>query len=289
MNAVLSLIRPRQWAKNLLVFGALFFSGEITRPHSVAHVAVVFLVFCLLSSATYIFNDWRDIEADRVHAVKRFRPLPSGRLPVPAALAFMVLLLVAACGAISLGELPREFWIIIGIYLAINVGYSLGLKQITVVELFLVSAGFVLRLLAGGVALSIPLSPWIVISTATIALLMATGKRRGDLARQNDVQQARRSLAGYTVPYLDGVLVALTGAILVIYLLFCVSDYAVNRYGENIMVTAIPVAMGLLRYLQLVVVYNEGDSPSDLLLRDKGLLAIVLIFIVTFGVFIYTR
>ncbi len=289
MTSFWELIRVRQWVKNGFVLAPLFFGANLFHRAAVLHALTALLAFCLTASAVYIFNDWRDIEADRLHALKKSRPLASGRIGVPAALAAMMALIAGAAIVIWVGGLPREFWLIMGLYLAINLGYSLGLKQLTIVELFLVSSGFVLRLLAGGVALSIVLSPWIVIATGTIALLLTTGKRRGDIARRNDTQGARKSLAGYNLPFLDGVLAALVGATFVVYLLFCVSDYAVGRYGPNILVTAIPVAAGLMRYLQLLIVYDDGDSPSDLVLRDKGLLATVLIFIAIFGGLIYIR
>jgi 4-hydroxybenzoate polyprenyltransferase len=208
---------------------------------------------------------------------------------VAAALSAMLALLAGVAAVIVLGELPPAFGLIILIYLAINLGYSLGLKQVAVIELFLVSSGFILRLIGGGIALAVILSPWIVVATGAIALLLATGKRRGDIARRNDQQGARKSLAGYNLPFLDSVLSALTGATLVVYLLFCVSDYAVGRYGAHVLVTALPVAVGLMRYLQLIIVYEDGDSPSDLVLRDRGLFASVLVFIAIFGVMIYLR
>ena len=289
MSAFVELIRLRQWVKNGFVLAPLFFGKDLFHRVAVLHALAALAAFCLASSAVYIFNDWRDLEADRVHAVKQFRPLPSGRISVPVALTILVLLLAGAAGVIVLGGLPNEFWIIIGLYLALNLGYSLGLKQVTIVELLLVSSGFVLRLLAGGVALAVPLSQWIVIATGTIALLITAGKRRGDIARRNDSQMARKSLAGYNLPYLDGVLAALTGATFVVFLLFCASDYAVGRYGPNILITAVPVAAGLMRYLQLIIVYGDGDSPSDLVLRDKGLLAAVTVFIAIFAVLLYLR
>lgn len=289
MTTVLDLIRIRQWVKNGFVLAPLFFGANLFHRLAVIHAMTALLTFCLVSSAVYVFNDWRDMDADRQHAVKKNRPLPSGRISVPAALAVMMSLLAGAAVVIWMAHLPQSFALIILLYLAINLGYSLGLKHITVIELLLVSSGFVLRLLAGGVALSVVLSPWIVIATATIALLLATGKRRGDIVRGNDAGQARKSLSGYTVAYLDNVLAALVGATLVVYLLFCVSDYAVGRYGSNVLLTAIPVAAGLMRYLQLLVVFNDGDSPSDLVMRDKGLVSAVLIFIAIFGGLIYLR
>jgi 4-hydroxybenzoate polyprenyltransferase len=289
MRDFVELIRLRQWVKNGFVLAPLFFGKDLFHRIAVLHALTGLAAFCLASSAVYIFNDWRDMEADRVHALKKSRPLPSGRISVPVALIALVLLLAAAAGVIVLGRLPPLFWIIIGVYLALNLGYSLGLKQVTIVELLLVSSGFVLRLLAGGVALAVPLSQWIVIATGTIALLITTGKRRGDIAQKNDSQMARKSLAGYNLAYLDGVLAALTGATFVVFLLFCASDYAVGRYGPYILITAIPVAAGLMRYLQLIIVYGDGDSPSDLVLRDKGLLAAVTVFIAIFAVLLYLR
>ena len=289
MSAFLELIRIRQWIKNGFVLAPLFFGKDLFHRAAVLHALTALLAFCLASSAVYIFNDWRDIEADRRHAVKKARPLASERIGVPAAMAAMVLFLGAAAAVIFMGGLPPAFWVIIALYLTLNLGYSLGLKQVTIVELLLVSSGFVLRLLAGGVALAIPLSPWIVIATGTVALLITTGKRRGDIAQKNDAANARRSLAGYNLPYLDGVLAALTGSTFVVFLLFCASDYAVGRYGPYILITAVPVAAGLMRYLQLIIVYGDGDSPSDLVMRDKGLLTAVMIFIAAFGVLLYLR
>ncbi len=289
MMALLELMRPRQWVKNGFVLAPLFFGFNLLHRVAVLHALTAMAAFCLASSAVYVFNDWRDMEADKVHVQKQHRPLASGRVSVATALSAMLALLAGAVAIVLLGGLPPAFGLILLLYLAINLGYSLGLKQVGVIELFLVSSGFILRLLGGGIALAVPLSPWIVIATGTIALLLATGKRRGDIARRNDVQGARKSLAGYTLPFLDSVLSALAGATLVVYLLFCVSDYAVGRYGAHVLVTAIPVAAGLIRYLQLIIVYEDGDSPSDLVLRDRGLFSTVVIFIAIFGIMIYLR
>jgi decaprenyl-phosphate phosphoribosyltransferase len=289
MMPLLELMRPRQWIKNGFVLAPLFFGADLLHRVQVLHALTAFVAFCLASSAVYIFNDWRDMEADRVHAKKKSRPLASGRISVTAAVAAMLMLLAGAVAVIVLAGLPPAFGLIVLVYLAINLGYSLGLKQVAVIELFLVSSGFILRLIGGGIALAVILSPWIVVATGAVALLLATGKRRGDIARRNDTQGARKSLAGYNLPFLDSVLSALTGTTLVVYLLFCVSDYAVGRYGTNVLITALPVAVGLMRYLQLIIVYEDGDSPSELVLRDRGLFASVMVFIAIFGVMIYLR
>lgn len=285
----LQLLRIHQWVKNCFVLAPLFFGAALLQLEAVLHALGAFIAFCLISSAVYIFNDWRDIKADRAHAKKRLRPLPSGRVPIPVALAIMVVLTAGALTVAFAAALPPASLAILGAYVAINLSYSLGLKQVAVLELSLVSSGYVLRLLAGGYAAAVELSSWIIIATGTIALLLTIGKRRGDIARDNDAQTNRRSLATYNLGYLDTMLAALMGATLVVYLLFCMSDYAKSRYGDNVLVTAVPVAMGLMRYVQLVMVYGKGDAPTDLVLKDKGLLAILLVFIAMFGALIYIK
>lgn len=287
ITAILELLRIRQWVKNGFVLAPLFFGSEIFKTAAVSRACTAFIVFCLVASAIYIFNDWRDIEADRRHAKKAARPLPSGRVPVPLALTIMAALLVMAASIIWLAALPKGFAVTVAVYLAINVGYSLGLKHVSVLELFFVASGFVIRLIGGAFALQIELSPWIVIATGMLALLMATGKRRGDIAQENDSTQKRKSLAGYNLVFLDSTLTALTGGTIVVYLLFCVSDYAVARFGAGVLVTAVPVALGLLRYLQLIMVRGQGDSPTDLVLNDWGMLAILVVFGAAYGYLIY--
>ena len=289
MLPALELMRPRQWVKNGFVMAPLFFGAGMLHSRPLLMALAAFAAYCLVSSAIYIFNDWRDIEADRVHLKKNRRPLPSGRISVPAALALLTLLIMAAAAILFLTQMPRQAYLVIGIYIIINLAYSLGLKHVSLVELFLVASGFVLRLLTGGVALDIELSPWIVLATGSVALLLTAGKRRGDMAKENDVTNRRKSLNGYTIEYLNIMLSALTGSTLVIYLLFCVSDYATQRYGGAVIMTAVPVAFGLLRYLQLVIVKNDGDSPTDLVTRDIGMISSILVFVAMFVALIYVR
>jgi decaprenyl-phosphate phosphoribosyltransferase len=288
MNPLAKLLRPQQWVKNGFVLAPLFFGFELLNRDSLLHAAAAFAVFCAVSSAVYIFNDWRDIEADRAHAEKRHRPLASGAVSLPiAGLLFVVLVGIAiAIGLLS--GLPRAFFVTLAVYIAVNIGYSLGLKQVSLLELFLVASGFVLRLIAGGFAIQVQLSPWIMIATAMAALLLTVGKRRDDIAQEYDRANGRKSLAQYNLAYLDLVLAALTGGTLVVYLLFCASDYAVHRFGQGVLITSIPVAFGLLRYLQLVLVKGKGASPTDLVLQDPALIAILAIFGLMFGLLIYT-
>lgn len=285
--ATLELLRIRQWVKNGFVLAPLFFSSEFVNFVSAMRAASAVVVFCLMSSAVYIFNDWCDIDSDRQHVKKAQRPLPSGQVPVPLAVTIMSALILTAALIIYLTNLPISFAETVAIYLAINFAYSLGVKHVSIVELFFVASGFVLRLIGGAQAIRITLSPWIIIATGTLALLITAGKRRGDIAQGSDKAQTRKSLATYNLTFLDSMLTALTGSTIVIYLLFCVSDYAVGRFGAIVLITSVPVALGLLRYLQLIMVQGHGESPTDLVLSDRGMLAILGVFGAVFAYLIY--
>jgi decaprenyl-phosphate phosphoribosyltransferase len=287
VTATLELLRIRQWVKNVFVLAPLFFGSEIVNVVAITRAASAFVVFCLLSSAVYIFNDWRDMSADRQHAKKISRPLPSGRVPVPLALTIMAALILTAVVIIYLTSLPISFTETVAIYLAINLAYSLGVKHVSIVELFFVASGFVIRLIGGAQAIQVTLSPWIIITTGMLALLMTAGKRRGDIAQENDESRMRKSLATYNLAFLDSMLTAMTGGTIVVYLLFCVSEYAVERFGARVLTTSVPVALGLLRYVQLIMVQGHGESPTDLLLGDRGMLAIVGVFGAAFAYLIY--
>jgi 4-hydroxybenzoate polyprenyltransferase len=287
MHAALNLVRPRQWPKNLVVFGALFFGGQFLHVDALVRTGVVFVVFCLVSSATYIFNDWRDRGADRQHPLKRDRPIAAGTIDVSAALLLMAALYGAAV-AIGLGAgFGPTLWGLLAAYVAINVAYSLGLKHVPVVELFCVASGFVLRFFAGAAAIHVQPSPWIIAAVAMGALLIVCAKRRADIAAGNDPDRVRRSLGGYNLPFLDSVVTGLTSGTLVVYLLFCVSDYAESRYGQRIMLTAIPVAMGLFRFQQIVFVEGRGDAPAELIFRDTFLLLASACVLLMFAAFLY--
>ena len=287
MKALAQLLRSRQWIKNGFVLAPLFFGSELLNRDLLTRAAQAFILFCLVSSVIYIINDWRDIEDDRLHVKKRQRPLASGAISVRTAFLVLGLLVVLAAAVALTSKLPKSFFAMLAVYVVVNLGYSLGLKHVSIVELFLVASGFVLRLLAGAFAINIFMSPWILIATAMIALVLTVGKRRGDIAQQFDVENRRKSLEQYNLAYLDLVLASLTGGTIVVYLLFCASDYAIQRFGAMVLITALPVAFGLLRYLQLVTVKGMGASPTDLVLEDPGLIASVAVFIAIFAILIY--
>jgi decaprenyl-phosphate phosphoribosyltransferase len=283
---LIRLMRPHQWIKNALVLAPLLLSGSVCNAMLVQQAAIATLVFCLTASLVYIFNDIHDIAADSAHVKKRLRPLPSGEVSVPEAWILFVLLLSVAAMMFWILHPARDLLGVIAIYLTINLGYSLGLKQIPIIELFLVMAGYVLRLIAGGIAIEVQPIKWIVVCTGLIALMLATGKRRADIAQRNDVNEKRRSLSGYTVAFLDNFLSALAATTIVSYLFFCMSRYAIGQFGEAVFLSGAPVAIGILRYMQIIL-EGGGDSPTAIVYQDPVLRYTIVVFVVLFFAFRY--
>ena len=282
MKDFFELIRWNHWVKNVFVLAPLFFSGDYYDISNVAQVLKAFFIFCLVSSCVYIFNDLLDYEADSAHNKKRLRPLPSGRISKPMAVLILSIMFISACLLLYTLRMPINFIYVVSLYALINLVYSTGLKHIPVLELILVSSGFVLRLVGGGEALSIGLSPWIIAATASLSLLITVAKRRSDLVQGSDPEEQRASLIGYNVEFLNALLSILVSVTIVVYVIFSISDYATERYGQFIIFSSIPVLIGMFRFLQLAIVFERGDFPTELITRDKGIIASILLFVCIF-------
>jgi 4-hydroxybenzoate polyprenyltransferase len=284
--AAIALMRPKQWVKNGFVVVPVFFSGHVDLPLA-ASALVATISFCLLASVIYIFNDLCDLEDDKRHEKKRFRPLPSGRIAVPAAVALGIALLLASVAAPALAGLPIRFFFLAALFAAFNLAYSLGMKHIPILELFILSSGYVLRLIAGSTIVGEALSSWIVVCTGLVSMMLAVGKRRGDVANALDQTGGRRSLQHYSLPYLDQLTTLLAAATFVTYLLFCISDYAMQRFGADVTITSIFVLFGIFRFLQILTVESGGDSPTDIVVDDGPLRIAIFMWLLTFFVIIY--
>ena len=273
LGGLARLIRPRQWVKNTFVLTPLVFSGQFNVPEQIEHALLAFVLFCVASSATYILNDILDIERDRAHPKKRYtRPLAAGEVTIPQALAAMgVLYAILLAGFLVQ---PLVTLVILG-YLAVNVGYTIALKHEPVIDIFVISSGFVLRVYAGAVALSVPVSPWMFVTTLCLALYLASIKRRQELIQSG--AEGRQVLGRYSVPLIDRFAeMAATGA-LVFYSLFVVT-------ARPELVVSIPfVLYGIYRYWYVVEILESGESPTDALLADKQLIVTVLLWIGTCG------
>ena len=269
--AILQTLRPRQWVKNLFVAAALVFAKKLTDPSLALRAGLAVLAFCLLSGAVYAFNDVRDLEADRRHPIKRHRPLASGALDRRLALVMAAVLAAAALVVCALIAWPLAA--VAAVYLANNLGYSLGLKRIAFLDVLLIAGGFLLRVWAGGLAIDVPVSPWLLACTGLLACLLGFGKRAHELMQAEGGEQAahdtRASLAGYRVRTLRIALAILAGATVVAYGLYTQDDHTVGFFGTRALIATVPFsALGILRFLQLALWRPREESPTDAVLRD---------------------
>jgi 4-hydroxybenzoate polyprenyltransferase len=289
-RAVLVTMRPRQWVKNLFVVAPLVFSKNLTDPAMAARAGLALLAFCLLSGAVYAFNDAHDAEADRRHPRKRFRPVASGALGKRAALVAAGLLAavaLATCAALSLPLMA-----VAAGYLANNLAYSLVLKRIAFVDVLLIAAGFLLRVMAGGLAIDVPVSPWLLACTGLLASLLGFGKRAHELlqaeAAEVDARTTRASLAGYRVRDLRWAMMLLAFATTAAYALYTQDHHTVSFFGTRALVFTLPFCLfGIARFAQLALWRGGDDSPTDAILRDPAFLLNLVAWSATVVAIIY--
>ncbi len=282
---LVALMRPHQWVKNAFVAAPLFFTPSALNVDTATAVLLGMLCFCALSSAVYILNDAMDREADRLHPEKRRRPLAAGTVPLGAALALMVGLIVGGLGVATTLSMP--FAAIALLYLLINALYSLKLKDVSIVDVLLVSLGFVLRVYGGAELIHVLPSVWIIVCTGLLALFLALAKRRDDLVKQLDTDH-RTALRGYTKPFIDTSITAVLGGLLVSYLIYTTDPAVMARIGSPHLYLTTPfVIAGVLRYLQITLVEERSGSPTVLALTDRFLVVTVVGWIATFAALIY--
>ncbi len=274
---LLRTLRPQQWVKNVFVAAPLVFAQHLTEPAYLWRSAVAVLAFCLLSGAVYAFNDVRDVEADRLHPRKRYRPIAAGQLSERAALVWsgiLAAIALAGCFAIhwQLGAFASA-------YLAQNVAYSLKLKQIAFVDVGVITSGFVLRVLAGAAAIAVPASGWLVICTVLLATLLGFGKRAHELAwaeRSGDPKATRAALLGYSLPTLRAAMYFLAAATCAAYIAYTLDAHTMRMFGSERLVISAPfVALGIVRFLSLALWHPKDDSPTEAMLRDPWFLIVV--------------
>lgn len=285
MPAILRLLRPKQWIKNAFVAAPLFFTPDRVNIDNLLSIAAAVAAFCMVSSAVYCLNDLRDREADREHPVKRMRPIASGAVSSGVAFVMMGILLAGGV-ALAVWHAPVVLPIIAA-YFAINIAYTLYLKTIAILDVLIVAFGFVLRVQAGAMLIDVEPSAWILIVTGLLALFIALAKRRDDIVRDMDAEH-RKSLAGYSLQFLDGSLMAVLSTLLVAYLIFTTDAAVMARLGsEKLYFTGPFVIAGVLRYLQLTIVFERSGSPTDLVFQDRGLLLSIIGWLSTFTYILY--
>lgn len=286
---LLRLLRPHQWIKNGVVFLAMIFGGRLLDANCWLSTFWAALSFCLASSAVYCLNDVMDCRYDREDPVKCKRPVASGMVKKSEALA------LGACAAIismllPIFTLPWSCTVIIAVYLAMNVLYCMVLKNIVLIDVMIVALGFVLRVVIGGLAADIWLSQWIIIMVFLLALFLALAKRRHEvvLVARSEKEQGRKSVVGYTLPFLNSSL-SMLGAVLIIgYILYTLQPkYGKGPDSEYLYITALPVLFGILRYLQLTIVENRSGNPTKIAYSDAPLLVAGMVWLISFILIIY--
>lgn len=285
MHPLIRLMRPHQWVKNGFVFVGLLFGHAWRDPDEVMLVLVAFVAFCLLSAAVYVLNDLVDREQDRLHPEKRQRPLASGQVTVAAAVGLALACLLGGLGMAFGLLLPLGLpgsqapWIFVA-YLLLNVGYSAGLKHVAVLDVFLIAAGFMLRILAGTLGIGIWPSHWLLLCGLMLTLFLGFAKRRAELAVLQDAGgQHRPVLDAYTVPMLDQFITLAATATVIAYSLYTVSDDTIAMHGTRWLIVTVPcVVYGLLRYLYRLHRGGGGD-PARELLTDRHLLGVFALWL----------
>jgi 4-hydroxybenzoate polyprenyltransferase len=284
--ALLKTMRPKQWTKNVFILAALVFDEKLLNRTYLLRALMAFVLFCAISSAVYLINDLVDIEKDRQHPAKRYRPLPSGQLSALAA-KIAALALIAVSLPLSF-FLDRWFGLIALAYLVLMLLYSFWLKNIVIIDVFTVAAGFVLRVAAGvAVVRVVRFSPWLYLCMILLALFIAVSKRRHELVLLSENADSHRSILNeYSLPLLDEMIRLVTACTAMAYSLYTFS--APNLPQNHTMMLTIPfVLYGLFRYMYLIHIKGEGGAPEDLLFKDKPLLAAVVLWGVTVVLFLY--
>jgi 4-hydroxybenzoate polyprenyltransferase len=288
LRSFLRLLRPKQWIKNLFVFAPAVFAREIFHPGAALQVFQAFLAFCAAASAVYIINDMADVDADRMHPDKRHRPLASGALSVAEATAAMVAALVVTA-ALTAG-MPPAFTGLLAGYVVLNVGYSLKLKDVVLLDVFTIAAGFMLRVVGGAAAIGVPVSSWIVLCTLFISLFLGGAKRRGEIMRLREDAAAaeRKVLRVYSVSFLDQLLTITAAGAVISYALYTVAPRTVEAFGtDKLIYTTIFVLFGVFRYLHLAHTSKSTENPTNTVTSDPVILVVVVLWIVACVLIIY--
>lgn len=294
MTKYLRLLRVEQWVKNAFVFVPLFFSGNITNLDLLGKSFLVFIIFSLAASSVYIINDYTDIESDKKHPLKRRRPLASGAISKSLAVGIFSVLVLLNCFLLFSGKLIFEnLWLkvaaVIAFYFFMNLAYTFKLKHVAIVDVSIIALGFVLRVLAGGYGTGIEISQWAIVLTFVLALVLAIGKRRGELINAQISGRTRRALDGYNVQFADIALSISCTLVIVCYLMFTLSPEVQQRFHPRVFYTVIFVVFAILRYLQQTLVYNRTESPTKIVYRDRYIQVTLVLWISAFLLQIYFK
>lgn len=285
----LKLIRVHHWVKNLFFLLPLFFSGRFLELELYYKIIPGILLFSFVSSFIYVLNDIRDVELDRLHPEKKFRPIASGKVS-GIQISFLLALLFLAVFSVALFVNPVCIGFVFA-YFILNILYTYGLKNIAIIDVSIISLGFIFRVMCGGVLTDIEVSKWLILMTFLLALFLALAKRRDDVLIFNERgEKMRKSISGYNIQFLDTSLAMLCAIIIVCYISYTISPEVVKHLGtEKIYLTTFFVVIGLLRYLQISLVERKSSSPTKILLKDLFLQIVVAAWLIAFAFLLYLK
>jgi decaprenyl-phosphate phosphoribosyltransferase len=286
IKAIIKEARPHQWMKNVLVFAAPGALGVLNEWEPLWKTAVVFLAFCLTASGTYYWNDIKDVDQDKIHPKKRFRPIASGAIPLPLAKVLGTLLLLG--GPVVAAAVRLEAGAIVALYALLTISYSSWLKHVALLDLAIVASGFVLRAMSGAAGTETPMSNWFVLCTTFGSFFIVTGKRFAELVEMGDnAGSTRASLRDYTVPYLRQLLVVSCTATVVTY---CMWAFENATNADEVLpfhaLSIVPMVLALLRYL-MVLENGGGGAPEEVFLRDRSIQLYGLVWVIVYGLAVY--
>jgi 4-hydroxybenzoate polyprenyltransferase len=283
----ISLARPQHYIKNGFIFVPLFFGHEISHITKLLLTCLSFICFCFAASSIYAINDIMDAPEDRQHPLKKNRPVASGIISIKFALAFAIILLVSSL-LISLLTLPRNHTYLLSGYLIINLAYSFKLKHVPIVDIFIISLGFIIRIFAGSITSGIPLTHWIVLITFLLALFLGLAKRKDDFLLSQNGAKVRKNIDGYSLDFILSSTSFIAAITIACYILFTVDSTRIAYHDSKYLyITTIWVICGFLRYFQLTFVYHTTGSPVRIVLTDSFLQIVLALYIITVAVIIY--
>ena len=288
MKQYLKLIRVEQYIKNAFVFAPLFFDSQFLNLDNLINVILAFLCFCTISSSVYIFNDYFDINEDKNHPQKRYRPLASGSISIQNGLVLMLILMISSITVSYL--ISVELFLVIISYLVLNFLYSKWLKHIAILDVNIIAVGFILRIVAGSVVSDVVPSIWILLITYLLALFLGISKRRTDVILAENGNDVRKNIEGYNLIFIDVILGILASIIIVSYIFYCISPEVQLHYHSNLLyVSIIFVVNGIFRYLKLVFVDQSTYSPTKIVLNDRFIQFTILGWLLLMSYLLYFR
>jgi len=287
LKDIIISFRPKQWTKNILVFAGAVFAEDLFIPNIIQNSVFAFIIFCLISSSTYLINDVMDRKKDALHPLKKFRPIASGKISTSTAITIAIILILFCIFASF--KLNQKYGIIITSYFLTTLFYSLFLKRVIILDVMIIASGFMFRAVGGTFAINEQVSSWLILCTIFLALFFALNKRRAEfLALGDNAGSVRKTLQGYDQKYLDQMINIATASCVMSYALYTLDSATVEKFGTRNLILTLPfVIYGLFRYLFLAYHHNMGETPEVTIIKDKPILLCILLYTLSIILIIY--